>query len=84
MKIDLSIKAPFIIKSEDCIDIECDLYIYIPDLPKFEISYHKTILGIIKSADFGLLDAKHNYAEQYVKYFRKLRPECIQKSLLAS
>ena len=72
MKIDFSTKAPFIVKSDCSFETKYDLYIYIPDLPKFEISYHKTILGIIKSADFGLPDAKYNYAEQYVKYFRNV------------
>lgn len=69
MKIDFSTKAPFIVKSDNSIDVNYNLYFYIPDLPKFDVSYLKTTLGIIKSVDFGLSDAKHNYAEQYVKYF---------------
>lgn len=74
IKIDFSIKAPFIIKSDDSFDVNYDLYIYIPDLPKFEISYHKTTLGIIKSADFGLLNtnARHNFVEQHAKFFNKI------------
>lgn len=70
-KMNLSTDSPFIIKSSCDFDTEYDLYIPVSDLPKFEISYKKTSIGIEKYTDIGLPNPSENYIRELVKFFKK-------------
>lgn len=68
LKIDFTINAPFIIKSDCLYETRYDCYIPISDLPKFEVSYKKTCLGIEKYTDIGLPNPEVNYIREIVKH----------------
>lgn len=61
--------SPFVIKTSCDYKNNYDLYIPVSDLPKFEISYKKSNIGIEKYTDIGLPDPTHNYIKEIVKYF---------------
>lgn len=63
--------SPFIIKSDCDFKTNYDCYIPISDLPKFEVSYTKSFMGIEKYTDIGLPDPKENYIRELVKYFNE-------------
>lgn len=67
-KIDYNVKCPFIVKSDCNYETRYNLYLYIPDLPKFEMSYTKKCKMIMKNADIGLPEPRYNFISQSVKY----------------